>query len=104
MSAKRWPGLGVGMRWTAVLVLLAGMVGGIGGAAQAAPARQVPSFGQVAGLALDANGDGWAWAGPATGSTNFLLRLEGGAYRVAASTTSDATLLPPKLDLTRLVL
>ena len=69
------------------------LVGGLfGGGAQATPARQVPAFGSVQALALDANGDGWAWAGPhgPDYNTNFLLRIEGGAYRVAASTARQS--------------
>ena len=92
-----------------LLRLVAGLllVGGLfGGGAQATPARQVPAFGSVQALALDANGDGWAWAGPhgPDYNTNFLLRIEGGAYRVAASTAGNPTLLPPRLEMARIAL
>jgi hypothetical protein len=94
------------LRLLAVIVLLLG--GGLGGGAatQAAPPRQAPSFGLVGALALDGSGNGWAWAAPApqTFATSFLLRLEAGAYRVAASTGEDAALLPPGLEVARMAL
>ena len=94
------------MQLIAVLLLMGGVFGGGGAQSQAAPARQAPRFGALEALALDGSGNGWAWAAPApqTFATSFLLRLEGGATRVAASTSDHPTLLPPGLAVARLAL
>src|SRR4051794_25377003 len=50
----------------------------------AAPARQTPQqlkIGPVAVMAIDNNGSGWAWTGPANERDNgHLLRLQNGAW------------------------
>ncbi len=44
-------------------------------------------FGPMTTMALDANGNGWAWgmSPPQTFFNGFLLRIEDGAWRVAVS-------------------
>jgi hypothetical protein len=76
-------------------------------AARPAPAVQAePEIGPVWAVALDASGDGWAWAAPApqTFATSFLIRVEQGAWRVAADSLSDPELLPPGLWIADMVL
>jgi hypothetical protein len=92
-----------------VLGVLALLVTGPAPAAPlgATPARQAgPEIGAVWTVALDAAGDGWAWANPApqTFATTFLLRIESGAWRIAADSTSNPDLLPPGLQITRMAI
>ena len=75
--------------------------------AGAGPARQTePEIGAVWTVALDAAGNGWAWAGPApqTVATSFLLRIEHGTWRIAAASTGNPDLLPPGLLITRMAI
>jgi hypothetical protein len=68
-----------------------------GSLAWSAPARQLfPEVGAVEAIALDASGNGWAWAHPAPQrpGTNYLLRIENGDWRIAEDTTTRPDLLP----------
>ena len=69
------------------------------------PVQPVPEIGPVELVALDAAGNGWAWASspPQTFASSFLLRIENGAWRVALSSEKNSDVLPPATRLTRLV-
>jgi hypothetical protein len=98
------------LRLVAALLLLAGVgLSGVrpGAAAPAAgPLAQKLDLGPIGALALDGNGNGWAWAAPApqTFATSFLLRLEDGQRSIVADSTANPTLLPPGLNMVRMVL
>src|SRR5689334_11821952 len=51
------------------------------------PQVQGEEIGNVYAMALDASGNGWAWAAPKpqTFATSFLLRIENGTWRIAAT-------------------
>ncbi|HEX8221126.1 MAG TPA: hypothetical protein VF914_18180 [Chloroflexia bacterium] len=86
-----------------VMVLLASVSPGVGrGAAQEA----VPEFGYVSAVALDGSGSGWAWATspPQTFFNGFLIRVENGAWRVAASAEQDPGVVPSGAAATKIVL
>ncbi|HYP20822.1 MAG TPA: hypothetical protein VEY08_12175, partial [Chloroflexia bacterium] len=88
-----------------VVLLLVSVAPGWGvgrGAAQGA----VPEFGYVSAVALDASGSGWAWATspPQTFFNGFLIRIEGGAWRVAASAEQNAGVVPSGAEATKIVL
>lgn len=88
------------------LILTMLLIAGLGLPARAMPATEGVEIGAVAAIALDANGDGWAWAQPApqTFATSFLVRIDQGTWRVAADSTTSADLLPPGLHLTRMAI
>ena len=86
-----------------VVVLVASMAPGVRlGAAQEA----APEFGYVSAVALDVTGNGWAWATspPQTFFNGFLIRIENGAWRVAASAEENAGVVPSGAAATKIVL
>jgi hypothetical protein len=95
---------GASLRLTMLLILTLGGLAARPAATGAAQAE--PQIGPVVALVLDNTGSGWAWARPTpqTFATSFLLRIENGAWRIAADSTSNPTLLPPGLLITRMVL
>ena len=74
----------------------------------AVPGTQVQGeeIGSVYAMALDAAGNGWAWASPKpqTFATSFLLRIENGTWRVAATSTDNPALLPPEVFIQRMAI
>lgn len=73
---------------------------------RAYPLWQDRPVGPIGALAIDDTNAGWAWAAPAPDrpGINYLLRIQGGKTVVVADTSTDADLLPPGLQLTRMVL
>jgi hypothetical protein len=63
-------------------------------------------FGPVSAVALDAAGNGWAWAAspPQTFFNGFLLRIENGAWRVAASSEGNRDVIPAGASASKIVL
>src|SRR3954451_20402122 len=90
------------------LLVFAGLRWGApAGAASGARRWQAdPQIGPVGVLALDNQGNGWAWAAPKpqTFATSFLLRIENGAWHIVADSTSNPGLLPPGLGMQRLAI
>lgn len=57
-----------------------------GGQAFVQAQGQLPKIGPIVTLAVDNNGSGWAWAGPASPTENpRFLRIAGGSYRVVGT-------------------
>jgi hypothetical protein len=88
------------------LVLLAMGVTGGGSPGSVRAQDDSREIGAVEVVALDGTGNGWAWAGPPaqTFAANFILRIEGGRWRIAHSSEGDGAILPPAARLTRIVL
>jgi hypothetical protein len=88
------------------LVLMALGVTGRGAPEAARAQDDSREIGAVEVVALDGAGNGWAWTGPPaqTFAANFILRIEGGRWRIAHSSEGDGALLPPSARLTRIVL
>ncbi|MDQ5824156.1 MAG: hypothetical protein M3441_08080 [Chloroflexota bacterium] len=63
-------------------------------------------FGAVSAVALDASGNGWAWgtSPPQTFFNGFLLRIEGGTWRVATSSEGNRDVIPVGAEATKIVL
>jgi hypothetical protein len=90
-----------------VAFLLMGLLSVPGSAPGATLAQpEVPEIGPVEALALDAAGNGWAWAGPPPQIllNNYLLRIENGSSRVAFSSENNPNILPAGTRLTKIVL
>jgi hypothetical protein len=94
-----------GMSVTLLLLLALFPITGAPG--RAAPALlDAPDIGPVTTMALDASGNGWAWAtaAPQKPATRYLLRITDGTWTVAADSTSDPDLLPFGVTIQRLAL
>lgn len=92
-------------RVSAVLLLLFIGLGATRGLA-APTADENTGIGPVISIALDKQGDGWAWAdaAPQAPGTNFLVRIEDGSWHEFADTVDDPRLLPSGLHVAGMAL
>jgi hypothetical protein len=89
-----------------LLVFLASGLLSIAGTRSVVAQQTAAEFGSVSAVALDAVGNGWAWATspPQTFFNGFLLRIENGAWRVAASSEGNREVIPAGASANKIVL
>lgn len=99
---------GVRRGWVRVslFVLLALGLAPVGRAGRVVAQEVTNQFGSVSAVALDASGNGWAWATspPQTFFNGFLIRIENGAWRVAVSSEGNRNVIPAGAVANKIVL